>query len=360
MPTTYDLHGLIKISVSGEVHRNVRDAVREQLTWLDPTDTSSAEAELCLVPYDSLDQGRLTRFGGPGLRRGDHLIDFPGREIAIGFDINRITLYLGVSGTPVNPWLQLLLVPQGVSMVHAAAVERDGDVLLLPAFGGAGKTFSAGLLVKNHGYRFLGDDIVLLRRDGTVLSFPRPLILYRHHMKVFGDYFGNQRASVAKRRVFGGLKRRVVRGFPFKSSAKGVLRTVGLEGYARRIVSTHEYYAAARAQDVFPEKSLGSSGSLNRIVLLQRYSGETVEEGMGNEDKLAGQMFGILHNEWTAEWPAIVAAAAHGLFDLGRYYHDVHGIIQGALRGAAISTLLIPERCAPQDYVPKLVEIGDR
>ena len=59
-------------------------------------------------------------------------------------------------------------------LLHAAAVERDGKALLLPAYPGGGKsTLAASLACR--GWRLLSDEFAVVTGDrGTVLPFARP------------------------------------------------------------------------------------------------------------------------------------------------------------------------------------------
>ena len=59
-------------------------------------------------------------------------------------------------------------------LLHAAAVERDGTALLLPAYPGGGKSTLAASLA-SRGWRLLSDEFgVVTSERGTVLPFARP------------------------------------------------------------------------------------------------------------------------------------------------------------------------------------------
>jgi HprK-related kinase A len=62
-------------------------------------------------------------------------------------------------------------------IVHAAAVEKNGRVAILPGAPGAGKsTLAAGLI--HRGWRLLSDELALIRRhDGKVVPLARPVNL---------------------------------------------------------------------------------------------------------------------------------------------------------------------------------------
>lgn len=69
-------------------------------------------------------------------------------------------------------------------IVHAAVVERDGFVLLLPGAPGAGKsTLCAGLVAR--GWRLFSDELALVRPgEALVDAFPRPVSLKDHSIPV--------------------------------------------------------------------------------------------------------------------------------------------------------------------------------
>jgi hypothetical protein len=63
---------------------------------------------------------------------------------------------------------------RGYYLAHAFAAERDGRAILLAGPSGSGKT-TAGLSLISAGWRFLANDVVLLRRLGdTVFALPTP------------------------------------------------------------------------------------------------------------------------------------------------------------------------------------------
>lgn len=330
--------------------------MKNQLVGLKSQSLSSAEYSLTIAPYDSLERSETRNVGGSAEQVSEDVIEFPEARFAVKFSANKLTLYLDLSGIPLNPWLQLLLVPQGVSLVHAAAVEKDGHSLLLPAFGGAGKTLATGLLVRDHGYKFLGDDIVMLTAQGSVLPFPRPLFFYNHHLDVFGDFFANRKSVVAQQRIVGSMKRKLVRSIPLKQVVKNFAKTMGAEGTLRRVAATREYLDAGSAEDVFGASSLGTGSPLGRIVFLQRSSGGSLELQETSTDHLVGRMFAILMNEWKAEWPRVIAAAGYGAVDLADHYERFTSILRSGVNNIPTSTLVIPKAASPHEYVPHLLD----
>lgn len=83
----------------------------------------------------------------------------------------------------LEPVMYLKLLEHGVLLMHAAGVSKEGTAVVLPAYGGTGKTtLSIGLLAQ--GYRFLGDDLLLV--DSATLEvhpYPRPLHIFTYNVR---------------------------------------------------------------------------------------------------------------------------------------------------------------------------------
>jgi HprK-related kinase A len=73
-------------------------------------------------------------------------------------------------------------------MLHSAAVERNGRVLLLPAWPGAGKSTLCAALV-SRGWRLFSDEFGLVRvGDGQLVPLPRPVPLKNRSIRVIRDF----------------------------------------------------------------------------------------------------------------------------------------------------------------------------
>lgn len=73
--------------------------------------------------------------------------------------------------------LQMALGWRRHLLLHASAVEKDGRVLVMTGASGSGKSTLSALL-GSRGWRFMGDEFVLLDPDsGQAVPFPRPISL---------------------------------------------------------------------------------------------------------------------------------------------------------------------------------------
>lgn len=79
------------------------------------------------------------------------------------------------------------LLMQDICFVHASAVAFDQTGILLPAWGGTGKT---SLLVRflEDGAQYLGDDLALLSKDGILYSYPTRIRMFYYNFDEFPKY----------------------------------------------------------------------------------------------------------------------------------------------------------------------------
>lgn len=83
----------------------------------------------------------------------------------------------------------------GCLMLHAAAVERDGGAVILPAGSGSGKSTLCAALLKR-GWRLLTDETVILRpADLAVLPLARPVSLKNDSIALVRALFGEAAMS---------------------------------------------------------------------------------------------------------------------------------------------------------------------
>lgn len=105
------------------------------------------------------------------------------------------------SSAPCYEWffwaLQLALLHNNVSFVHGACVEKDGKAILIASRGGVGKTIIVEYFVRKLGWRFLGDDLVIVDGNGKCYAFPKPMVLYPYHKPIFPDVFAKGQGPFA-------------------------------------------------------------------------------------------------------------------------------------------------------------------
>ena len=72
----------------------------------------------------------------------------------------------------------LLLFGNNTGLLHASAIEQNGNAVLFPSTGGVGKTTLSLLLVSQYHFNYISDDISLVSDDGFVFFYPRKIMMY--------------------------------------------------------------------------------------------------------------------------------------------------------------------------------------
>lgn len=192
--TSYNFYGFLTVELVTS-HRGWRRYLDNEYLRIARATTSSPRA--ATVRVEIVD--RL-----PAREAGDvvHVTRFKRlftyRTLVRGLDTDRVTIYfarhwvdrvymnaIGVylQAQVLEPVMYYKLLQQGVLLMHAAGVTKDGEATLLPAYGGTGKT-TLSIALLSQGFRFLGDDLLLVdTADLTVHPYPRPLHIFTYNIR---------------------------------------------------------------------------------------------------------------------------------------------------------------------------------
>jgi hypothetical protein len=80
----------------------------------------------------------------------------------------------------IEPMLRWMLVQRGYALMHGACIAAPDGALLVTARTDTGKTSTLLRLLARQRLGFLSDDMVILRPDGEVLCYPKPLTISHH------------------------------------------------------------------------------------------------------------------------------------------------------------------------------------
>jgi hypothetical protein len=122
-------------------------------------------------------------------------------ELKIAFKVEKDTMTFWVHE---NSWLscpfilQLLFKQRNLTFVHGAGIAIENKGVLLPAFGGIGKTAFISEAVKDERVKILGDDLILLDDRGYLHPYLRPFCLYSYHRPLFPEYFKKNNVKYKK------------------------------------------------------------------------------------------------------------------------------------------------------------------
>ncbi|MFD0331984.1 GtrA family protein [Streptacidiphilus monticola] len=83
----------------------------------------------------------------------------------------------------VEALLRYVLVSRGRMLLHSACIELDGTGVMLSAYTDTGKTATVLRLLREHGGRFLSDDMTVVDAEGNAVCFPKPLTISAHTLR---------------------------------------------------------------------------------------------------------------------------------------------------------------------------------
>lgn len=342
----YDIHGLVRVTVDPRVGPAVIESIDFQIGAFRAL-AGSAEAG----------DGRSLRlkvgpYGGDGAHddgdEGPLFVD-PEARLAIRRTKCGLSALVHTGNFTINVLIQLLLAEQGASQVHAAGVvDGSGGATLLPGMGGVGKTALAGFLVKERGYRLLGDDLVIAKEDGVCLAVPRAFVLKKYHRKMFPEAFREAGPSAWWRWDFN-LGGAIVANMPFKSVVRKALGRTGAYLAAAKALSViSSGGVVVPISRIFGAESLVGSGAVRRIVYLERSGGDFRVE-TARRDEICQRMFAVIHGEFRGSMGTLFDLGADGVVDLATYFACADRAIRRCVESAEVLRLRIPTKASAEE-----------
>lgn len=184
----YSVHNLLSIDIASGLENSNRFLdFLETVTETNPENGKAAK--IIITKVRSFDLSRHREYADGIFISPLSLIDLKyGIEVSAQGD----TIYLKTKFRFIE-WLiyciQLSLLKIDATLIHGAAVSKNGQAILFPSWGGVGKTAILNVFVKKHGYKVLGDDLFILNKEGIVLPFPKAMVLYPYHRNLFPEIF---------------------------------------------------------------------------------------------------------------------------------------------------------------------------
>ncbi len=83
----------------------------------------------------------------------------------------------------IEALLRFVMVSRDRMLLHSACVEIGGTGVMLSALTDTGKTGTVLRLLREHGGRFLSDDMTVIDAHGTAWCFPKPLTISSHTLR---------------------------------------------------------------------------------------------------------------------------------------------------------------------------------
>jgi hypothetical protein len=240
--------------------------------------------------------------------------------------------------------IQNILIKKGYTFIHAAALSYKNKGILLPAWGGTGKTIIIGELIKNKDVKFLGDDFVIISKNGEILSFPRPFVLYHYHDEIFEGVFSKK--LKLKLMILSNIKsfaKKLAKPFP-KS-----IRMIGYKLFPRGAVNPNP-------EDVLSKEKMIEKCKAVKTIFISRASNNNFIINKIENENLSKMATGITHYEFSVSNIAqlIIIPSIFEQINLTEYFQAPKEILSEFLNKTDNKKVLIPKNMRPLDLVKNI------
>jgi hypothetical protein len=230
----------------------------------------------------------------------------------------------------ISPFaLQCALLQQESALIHASGIELDGDGLLLPAWGGVGKSTLASQAVLHGRARFISDDHTIIDQSGTMHLHLLPIHLYAYHAR---------QDPVLRERMF--------------SNGSTINR---LQWQIGQLVCGSQAVRWMSPEDIFSREKLAPSARIRQVIVMFRGDEEKfIWEPVGAAEA-ARPAAGIIVRELYGTLDKLALADAGWnrsiLPDPSQALDHVRKVYESAFAGASCAKLLIPRRASATELV---------
>jgi hypothetical protein len=234
----------------------------------------------------------------------------------------------------VLPLLDRILVRRGIAMLHAATFVWGGRGVIMPAWGGTGKTSTIAKLMRRDDVAFLGDDWTFLGQDGRLLGYAKPMTIKPHHRNIYPHLFGSKRKPLVPTRLSRPFGRLTSAVHPFMTQHPELARI------ARRYSPEHHTVTAKVA---FPTGKMATEAPLGAAVFVERYEAHTTVLDEMDTESMTARLTGNFFAEAPEPSKEIIAAlGATGMVPLGAAFAEKAAIIASGLGGLPCRLMRVP------------------
>jgi hypothetical protein len=252
--------------------------------------------------------------------------------------------------TAVIPLLDRLCIRQNAAMIHAAVVDFRGSGVLLPAWGGVGKTSTVAKLVAMPGVRFMADDWAFLDGDGMLMGYAKPMFLKPHHRRIYPEVFSGARKPLAPGWLTNTVAHLATAVHPV------IVRYPKTAAFTRRWSPEHRM---VHPELVFGKDGISSAALTRLAIFLERYDGSEARLETRSQEWMTSRIVGNFHSELPVVSRRLIEAlGATGLVPLEEFFSQKAAVVRRALDGVPCSLLRIPASWSADrtsDYVAGLI-----
>lgn len=236
--------------------------------------------------------------------------------------------------TAVIPLLDRLCVQEKTAMVHAAIVDFGGAGVLLPAWGGVGKTSTVAKLLALPGVGFMADDWGFLSSDGTLLSYAKPMFIKPHHRDIYPELFQGSRKPLAPGWLTPTISQMATAVHPV------IVRYPRTASFTRRWSPEHRM---VHPEEVFGAERISSRAPAQLAMFLERFGGDDAQLEQASLEWMTSRIVGNFHSELPMVSRRLIEAlGATGLVPLQDHFGQKAAVVRQALQDVPCWRLRLP------------------
>ncbi|MCU1548354.1 MAG: hypothetical protein JWO29_1305 [Arthrobacter sp.] len=252
--------------------------------------------------------------------------------------------------TAVIPLLDRLCIQEETAMIHAAVVDFRGSGVLLPAWGGVGKTSTVAKLVAMRDVRFMADDWAFLGAGGMLMGYAKPMFIKPHHRAIYPDMFRGARKPLAPGWLTTPVAHLATAVHPV------IVRYPKTAAFTRRWSPEHRMVHPER---VFGASRISSAAPAQLAIFLERYDGTDARLEARSTEWMTSRIVGNFHSELPVVSRRLVEAlGATSLVPLEDHFGQKAAVVRRALEGVPCWLLRLPATWSADqasDFVANLV-----
>jgi len=345
----FDLHGIsgFRVEASSAISAMFQDLFRPFLAkGVERFDLSISETFEALI-----DGAYGEAHGESDFFYNDHGLYIEKLDVQIFVDETGIRLH--GKGELLNmalPLIDRMMVVNGAAMLHAMTVDYKGHGILMPAWGGSGKTSTMSKLVRTPGYSFMGDDWTFLSRNSDLLGFAKPMFIKPYHRTLYPHLFTKVHKPLVPTALSKPIHSLTTRIHPW------ITRYPKLAALTRKWSPEH---MMVQPEQAFPGLAISTGAPLAASLFVERFEGDSAEPQFFEKD--AQWMTTRLIGNFFSELPktsrlVMTTLGASGLISLEKSFREKEEILLQALAGKPAFYLRVPRSFDPDKASDAIVE----
>jgi len=215
--------------------------------------------------------------------------------------------------------------------------------LLMPSWGGVGKTATVCRFVRDYGWRLLGDDLIIIG-EGRADSFLKPFVIYPYHKELFPEAFEAKDNHTVKNLSVSNLMSKMI------PTVKRLLRP-----FPRMLAYLRKHNPQSMRvppQKLFEAEQLSGGGIPYKTVWLERITEDTLNFRTAEVSEVVSRAVTVTSNELFAEkLNAVFHLCGCGVFDYSETFGRMYGILNETFGNTECYILEIPTSV-------KITEVG--